>query len=128
MPSISVLVLSCDKYKAFWPIFFDRFFKNWPKCTGDVYLMSNMSAFKYPGVEVLSIGDDKDWSSNLIKCLELIKTEYVILMLEDAVLTNKTDIESLELQIEQGVSKNVDMLNLKPSGPRTKEAERYWLS
>lgn len=88
---ISILVSSCDKYADLWPLFSYFFNKNWPDCELNKYLISNNSNSNIEGFEQLNIGADLGWSSNLIKSLKLIKSPYVLILLDDVFIKSRVD-------------------------------------
>jgi hypothetical protein len=101
MSNISVLIVSCDKYSDLWPIFFDSFFKNWHDFKMPIYLGSNFKEYSDKRVRTLKIGEDKDYSSNLIKLLSQIETEYVIVLVEDIIFSEKIDPQLFNLFLNQ---------------------------
>jgi hypothetical protein len=104
MSEIAVLIVSCDKYQDLWQPFFTLFFKYWPECPYPVYLLSNYSVFPDPRVKMITVGEDKDWSSGLATALQQILQPYVILLLEDYLLTRPVDtakIQALATYIRQ---------------------------
>lgn len=84
----AVLVVSCDKYSDLWDPFFKLFFKFWPDCPFNIYLLSNYKITNFPKVKTINIGEDISWSDNLYKGLNLLKEDYVFLLLEDLFLTD----------------------------------------
>lgn len=104
MVDFSILILSCDKYSPLWQPFFYRFKKYWPNSYKKVYLLSNFLNTNIEGVENIKIGEDKDWSSNLLKGINLIDSEYIFILLDDVFLKKKIDkfyLESLITFIER---------------------------
>lgn len=87
----SVLVVSCDKYSDLWPIFFNGYFKYWHDLNMPVYLGSNFEKYTDQRVTTIPIGSDKDYTSNLLKMLYEIKSEYVIIFTDDLFLAEKVD-------------------------------------
>ena len=63
---VTILVVSCDKYKDLWIPFFHCFFKYWSDCPYPVFLASNDLEYSDPRVKTILIGPDKDYSSNLL--------------------------------------------------------------
>lgn len=84
---VSILVLSFDGFSELWQPFFDSFFKTWPDCPFNVYLLTNYKQFDHPRVKSLQVGPDVSWSDNLIKALQAIPTEYTFMFYEDAFFT-----------------------------------------
>lgn len=87
----SVLVLSCDKYSWLWPPFFKRFEFFWPDKRAKIYLLTNYEKCQFPNVNTISIGEDMDWSTNLLKCIERIDEQYIFIMFEDVFLNECVD-------------------------------------
>lgn len=108
-----ILVLSCDRYSALWGAFIERFFKCWPEKTPKIYILTNNKKVNSEKVITLNIGDDVDWSSNLINALKKIDEDYVFVTFEDVFLKNAID--------ENLFGKIVEFLNFrKPSYLNTK--------
>lgn len=119
--NLGILVLSCDKYSSLWPIFFDRWETNWKNCSYPMYLLNNHGKWSRAGVNVLSIGDDRSWSENLLMALERINEDNVLLMIEDAVLNEPIDENLFSYAYEKFIELDMNYLNLKsspaPNGP-----------
>jgi hypothetical protein len=80
---IAVLVVSCDAYSDLWGPFFSLFFKYWRDCPWPIYLGTNHLASPDTRVTTVAIGDDKDYSSNLLAMLDRVDAERVLVWLED---------------------------------------------
>jgi len=103
MNNISILISSCSKYRDTWKpfIFFMR--KYWSECTLSIYLGANGEKYldMVPeGVQYICTGPDESWSKNLADYLDQIDTKYVLLFLDDFLLTAKPNIEMLERGLE----------------------------
>jgi len=84
---IAILVPSFDGYQDLWKSFFSCFFKYWPDCPYPIFLGSNFQTYDDPLVSPIRIGEDKDYSSNLIAMLSHMEHEWVIVMLDDVLLS-----------------------------------------
>lgn len=82
----AVVIVSCDKYSDLWIPFFKLFWRFWPHCPFNVYLLSNTLRITVPGVQNLFSGDDLSWSSSLRKGIIQLKEEYILLFLDDLFL------------------------------------------
>ena len=96
MTDYSILVLSCDKYSSLWPTFFERLNKYWIHNPSRIYLVTNHLEPKFPNVTNLAVGNDVDWSTNLLNALSRIDTEYVYILLEDIYINKLVDLTYLE--------------------------------
>src|SRR5258706_10429746 len=80
---VTILVLSCDKYRDLWKPFFYCFRKYWKNCPYPVYLGSNTLSYEDRKIQTILSGPDKDWSSSLLSILKKIETPYIFLWLDD---------------------------------------------
>jgi hypothetical protein len=90
--NLSILILSCDKFKPAWPVFYSLFNKYWPDFEGKIYHYSETE--KVNQGQVISLNSNlpqnaASWSKGFLFALENIETDYVILMLEDFFLNKK---------------------------------------
>lgn len=67
--SCRIVVVSCPRRKPLQEIWWKCFYRNWPNCN-------------YP-VKVISPEDDIGWNANLIRVLEELDDEFILLMLDD---------------------------------------------
>jgi hypothetical protein len=112
---ISLLILSCDKYKSFWELSTLRINKYWPNFPGKKFLLTNHLKPSYFGFELISIGKDKDWTTNLISAINVIREEYILFMLEDAVINSYVDEDSFRKICHNIALNNLSYVNLKAS-------------
>jgi hypothetical protein len=111
----AVVVVSCDRFSALWPLFFDRLARHWPDYDGALYLVSNHQQFDHPKVHTLCVGDDRDWSTNLITALSNVAESRILLMLEDAPLDRPVNNAALSRIATEFGQLEFDYLNLKAS-------------
>lgn len=107
-----ILVPSCDKYADLWNPFFAFRDKFWPDPTWKVYLTVNLADFSHHGVEVIKTGTASDWSSELRKALELIPSDYFLLILEDYFIYEPVDSKEIERLFEIACKDKIDFLRL----------------
>ena len=82
---IAILIISCDKYSDLWEPCARIFNKNWPDCTYDKYLSSNLKKFDDYGFTSILTGENKTWSYELNIALTKLEEQYqyVYTMVED---------------------------------------------
>lgn len=114
---IAILVVSCDAYSDLWPIFFGLWFKYWPTCSHKIYLGSNYNKFNHNDVNMINIGEDSDYSSNLIKMLNEIDEDRVIILCEDVFLSDFVDDSNLQTFYDEFESKDAAYLKLIKTYP-----------
>ena len=110
--SLSIFVPSCDKYSDVWKPFFDIFFQEWKKCPYDIYLGNNCCDFLYEGVHTISIGDDKGWGDGVIKMLQAVPTQYVLMIFDDLFIINNIDQDRIENLFSFMIEHNADCMRL----------------
>lgn len=86
LPSLGIVVASCDKYSDLWEPLFGEFFRHWPECPYPVYLVANHKRHPDSRVTTLLAGDDVDWSSTISAALEQIGHSHVLFWIDDAFL------------------------------------------
>ena len=121
MANYCLLILSCDKYSSLWSPFFDRLKKYWPNDGATRYLVTNYMDPDIEGVEILRLGEDIDWSSNLQKALHEIESEYIFILLEDIFIKRKVDLNLLQTSLSFLDGAKPNYLNTK-SRPRPRGA------
>lgn len=89
--SLAIIVASCDKYSDLWTPFFFEFFKNWTDNPYPVYLVSNHKSYDDSRVHTLLAGDDLDWSSTVLKCIDQISHTHCLFLIDDAFLSKKVE-------------------------------------
>ena len=112
--STSLLVVSCDAYRDLWEPFFTLLFRYWPDCPFPIYLGSNHATYPDRRVAQLAIGEDRDWSSNLIKMLGSISSPGVLLLQEDFLIDRPVQTKKVTQLIEYANSKSAACLRLMP--------------
>ncbi len=114
---LAILVVSCDAYQDLWYPFFSCFFKYWPDCPYPVYLGSNCLCFPDPRVRPVLVGPDVDYTSNLLKMLEQVKQDWLILWIEDRVLSAPVNTARLGNLIRLAQNQKAGYLKLIASHP-----------
>lgn len=99
MSDVAILILSCDKYADAWESFFLMFEKFWSDCPFTIYLTSNEKPFVSEKVKLkinqLFSNKHSTWSEETFLVLKEIKEEYVILLLEDYLIYQNVDTQSI---------------------------------
>lgn len=93
---ITILVVSCDKYSDLWGPFFSIFWKMWPDCPYPVYLGSNEKTYSDSRVIPIPIGKDTSWTSGVRRMIDCLDAQYVILFLEDFIITQPVVTAEIE--------------------------------
>lgn len=111
---VEILVLTFDGFSDVWPIFFDRFYSNWPDCPFQINLLSNYLIYPDKRVRSLCIGEDKDWSTSVIKGLELIEADYILTIFDDLILKEKVDQAKIMKLVQLTLFEGYDYFRFRP--------------
>lgn len=71
------------------------FFRYWPDCPFQVYLISNYLTYPDSRVKPILLGADAGWADNMREALKQIETPYFIYFLEDVFLRKKVDTKRI---------------------------------
>jgi hypothetical protein len=119
--SIPIMVVSCDAYQDVWTPFFQLFFKHWPDCPFPLYLVANEQRYDDDRVQTILVGEDVDYSSNLIKAVEQIEQEWLIFWVDDRPPAEPVDTERLLQLIQTAQARDAGYFRLLASNPPTLE-------
>ena len=85
--SVALIVSSCDAFFDAWRPFHAFWEKFWGDCPLDVFLLTNELEVRSPRLRSIAVGEDRGWSSNLLRALEQIAHPYLLYFQEDYFLT-----------------------------------------
>ena len=106
----SILINTTDSFEDCWIPFFTLFKRYWPDYTGKIYLNTETKVFTYPGLNIVSIQNNKStpdikitWSECLLRALNSIDDDIILYMQEDYFLKDevKTDLVEKYVQMMQ---------------------------
>jgi len=110
----TLIVSSCDNYSDLWVPFFKLLKIYWPDCPYQVLLITENKVFNDKGIISSKIGVNLDWSTLLSRSLDLVKTPYVLFMLEDFFIREVVETEKLEKILNNMNQSSIDMMRLIP--------------
>ena len=100
----TILVCSCDTYEDAWYPFFKLFSEYWSDCPYDIILNTESKKFCYPGLDIKCFQKYKNksvpYGKRLIEHLKEIKTDYVLVMLDDFFLRKKVDTNEINQYVD----------------------------
>ncbi len=114
---ISFVVVSCDKYKDLWDVFFHSFFKYWPDCPYEVYLVTNHLNYPSEKVHTIKIGEDGDYGTNLRKICDQIPTDWFVYWFEDTPFSKPLDTTRIDKLLTTAQNENAGSCLLVPTYP-----------
>lgn len=111
---IEILICSCDAYSDVWHPFFTLFFRYWPDCPYKINIIANQKSVADSRVTTIATCAEDDWSSAFQHALSEIGSKYIIVLMEDYLLTRPVDTKAIR---ELGVyveANNIVCLYLYP--------------
>jgi hypothetical protein len=119
-PGLTVVVTSCDAYQDVERPFLSLFRKFWPDCPYELVLVAETGrAAMAEGLSfdrVLATGD-RCWCEMLCAALEQVTTPYVLLLMNDYLLSAPVDQAAFSRRLEQAVAFDAANLRLNPNPP-----------
>lgn len=100
---VTIVFCTCDKYYDLWNDFFRLLKKYWPEFHGTIILNSESKEITMPGLSIskpLNCSSDLSWEDRLALSLKKVKTEFVLIMLDDFFLKRKVHTEEFEKSLE----------------------------
>ncbi|PIB33291.1 hypothetical protein BFP78_03255 [Gaetbulibacter sp. 5U11] len=111
----AILISSYDGFNELWKPLEASFKKYWPDNPYNVYITSNHLEPEFDTFKLLKIGNESSWSDNIIKSLNMIEEDYIILSHVDLFLNTKIDTKQVEFFVNETRKNNWDYLRLHPS-------------
>jgi hypothetical protein len=111
----AILVCTYDGAEDLWSPIAETYQKYWPDCPYNIYLATNHKYPSLPPFKPLSIGDETSWSDNVLKCLEKISEDYVLLTYDDLFLYKKINTAVISNMINTAMENNWNYLRFHPS-------------
>ena len=113
----AVYVASCDAYADLWPGFFHCLRKHWADCPYRCYIGSEVLPCTEAGTISLRSGKTRSWSDSVLRHVEQITEDYVLLMLDDFFLRARVSTPLIEKLLRELKSVNGAMVRLLPRPP-----------
>lgn len=111
-PKLSILVLSCDKYRDLWLDFFRIRDVYWPDSDFDWYLITESSPFEYNDVKVIHTGKNLNWTGRLKYALERIPSDYIGWYLDDFYISKTVDNSLIHQLVNKMDVEKIDHINV----------------
>ncbi len=115
----TVLVTSCDAYHDVERPFITLFRRYWPDCPFETVLLTETIASKEFD-RVITTGKGKNWSQMLVEALKQIKTPYILMAMNDFMLSAPVDTKNILRRIDQMKTFGAVNLRLIPNPPGRK--------
>lgn len=121
---LTMVIHSCNKFSDLWDTHVQLLEENWPDRNIPTYILTDCeSEKKYPNVSILSAGEGKELSQRTAFALEQIKTEFVLITLDDYFLIKPVASETITGVLDMMDAENFDYVRLYLR-PKCKEKNR----
>lgn len=110
---ISILISSCDKFSDLWDTHIKLYKKYWKGPLWKTYLVTDKATEKiYNGVDIIVAKGNLDFPMRIKYALEYIKTDFILLTLDDYFLINNVKEKDLEYLVKRVEFEEIDYLML----------------
>lgn len=114
---VALVIPSCDAYADVWPPLLQGLQRHWPDNAFAKYLVTNQQRPELAGVSVIAVGNDVSWSDNLRYALDRVTEPYVLLNIDDLILSATVDHAAVMAVVSQLVESGGNYLRLNPTPP-----------
>ena len=111
---MAIAVISFDGYSDIWDVFSLCINRFWSDRTYKTYLINNTAQPIYEGIEILNTGTEVSWSHRVRTALGFIEEEYVLLLLEDYLISEKVDNRKVDQTLKYMKEQGLDYLRIAP--------------
>lgn len=109
----SLLISTCDKFSDLWDTHIAFLKENWVGNMWKIYMVTDRpTKKKYDGVEIIVADGNLDFPMRIRYALDFIKTDYVLLTLDDYFLIEKVYSEKLDYLVDRAETESIDYLLL----------------
>jgi len=113
--NVAILICSHDGFSSLWEPLERSYVKYWPNCPLKIYLGTNFLEPDLKTFQTLAIGSESSWSDYILKCLDNIDEEYVLLTFDDVFWASNIDNNKLVPLIDQAMKERWNYLRFHPS-------------
>ena len=115
---LTILIQTCQGYSDLWQPHLDFLSRNWPDCPFRRLLVTDApTQRRFPGIEVVSAGAGLHMPRRLAAVLPEIRTEFVLLTLDDYFPVSPISTEAITRLTEVMEREELDYIRLFPDPP-----------
>lgn len=111
---IAILISTHDAAEELWQPLCQTYREFWSDCPFNIFLATNHKDPDQDPFIPLVIGDEISWSDNILKCLNKIDEEYILLIFDDVFLYKTIDSKLIERLSNIAYENNWNYLRLSP--------------
>ena len=110
MNNIALIISTHDNSNDLWETLEQTYHRFWKDIKFPIYLTTNHKVFKSKIFNSLKVGDELSWSDNLIKSLNKIEQDFVLLTFDDLFLVNKVNNQFIEELTSRAIKEKFNYL------------------
>ena len=111
--SLTMLILSCDKYSDLWDAHVHHLEKYWPDRQMPTFIVTDKKRPRYyEHIEILAFESASEWSERLKEAIRLVDTEFVFITMDDYFLVKPVSTDRISVYIDMMKRHNIDYLRL----------------
>lgn len=119
---MTILVVSCDKYKDISDMYFHYLRVNWPDCEFPLALATEESDCADSDVQVIHCGKGVLWTKEVLMALDQINSDIVLMTVDDLFISKKVDNDAVIAALDFMEDNQLNYYRI-PKGPRTAKLE-----
>lgn len=110
---LTLIVHSCQKFSDLWDAHFLLLDKNWDdRGVRTILATDEPTEWSHPGVEVFSAGKGKELSDRTKAVMSIVKTEYVLITLDDYFPIYPIDTKKIEYLVSVMEAEQLDYIRM----------------
>lgn len=110
---LSVIISSCDKFSDLWDANIAQYRKFWQGEACDTFLVTDKPTSRhFDGVEIVVADENMSFPSRIQYALQFVKTDYVLVTLDDYFLIQPVIAENLRALVDTAKEEDIDYLLL----------------
>jgi len=110
---LTMLISSCENFSDLWDLHFEFLRKNWLCPEMPVILNTDKPTQRsFDGVQIVSGGEERQWSERLQHAVSFARTEYVFVTLDDYFVVTPVDLEKIAAILQMMEEENLDYVRL----------------
>lgn len=123
---LTLLIHSCDKFSDLWDAHIYLLNKNWADRGIDTIVATdNESPKSYDGVRIISAGEGKEITERTAFVLPQIKTDYILITLDDYFLTSPISSDRIDRLVDIMEEESLDYMRLFYRPKKKKYRSQY---
>ena len=124
--NMTMLILSCDKFSDLWEGHIQLLEKNWPNRNCRTIIVTDAPSNRtFSRIDIISAGEQMEWSERLAFALKQVETDYIFLTLDDYFLIHPVSNAQIIDLLDMMEKEKIDYVRLFP---RPKSATKEELS